>query len=69
MYKENDMCSKMLKLTESHNNVIKNLKMQTEHVDSKKDERIKSLEIENAVLRKPKGHVKIDDEETKQNKR
>ena len=58
-----DMCSKMLKLTESHNNVIKNLKMQTEHTDLEKDEKIKDLEIENAVLRQYKGTVKIGDEE------
>ena len=58
-----DMCSKMLKLTESHNIVIKNLKMQTEHTDLEKDEKIKDLEIENAVLRQDKGTVKIGDEE------
>ena len=58
-----DMCSKMLKLTESHNNVFKNFKMQTEHTDLEKDEKIKDLEIENAVLRQDKGTVKIGDEE------
>ena len=53
----------MLKLTESHNNVIKNFKMQTEHTDLEKDEKIKDLEIENAVLRQDKGTVKIGDKE------
>ena len=59
-----DMCSKMLKLTESHNTVIKNLKTQSEHADNDKDEKIKNLEIDNAILRKSKGPVvNIDDEE------
>ena len=62
LYDITDTYSKMLKVTESQNNVIKNLKMQTEHTDLEKDEKITDLEIENAVLRQDKGTVKIGDE-------